>query len=83
MAKKKKRVAKKGAKLPKKTVDAAERPEKSKGVRADRLAETSEPIDPTGSCRYADTFGQMQCESPVTKTYCDSKSGQFVPNGRC
>lgn len=83
MANKKNRAAKKGVKLPNTTTDAAEIPERSKSVRVDSLAETSEPIDPTGSCRYADTFGQMQCESPVTKTYCDSKSGQFVPNGRC
>jgi hypothetical protein len=81
MASKKKRVAKE-AKLPKtKTEEGL--PERSKGVRADDLAETIEPVEPTGSCRYADTFGQMQCESPVTKAYCDSKSGQFVPNGRC
>jgi hypothetical protein len=39
--------------------------------------------DPTGACRYADGFGQMQCESPVTKSYCDGKSGFFTPDGRC
>jgi hypothetical protein len=39
--------------------------------------------DPTGSCRYADSFGQFQCESPVTKIYCDGKSGFFTEGGRC
>ena len=39
--------------------------------------------EPTGCCRYSDAFGQMQCESPVTKSYCDSKSGFFTVNGRC
>ncbi len=39
--------------------------------------------DPTGSCRYADSFGQIQCESPVTKSYCDSKQGVWVQDGRC
>jgi hypothetical protein len=39
--------------------------------------------EPTGACRYVDGFGQMQCESPVTKSYCDGKSGFFTPSGRC
>lgn len=39
--------------------------------------------DPTGSCRYADSSGNMQCESPVTKSYCDGKSGFFTEDGRC
>lgn len=39
--------------------------------------------DPAGSCRYADGLGQMQCESPVGKSYCDEKSGFFTPDGRC
>ena len=58
--------------------------------RAARKSKRTEPItpkdllaDPTGSCRYADAFGQIQCESPVTKSYCDDKNGQFVEGGRC
>ena len=39
--------------------------------------------EPTGSCRYADSFGKIQCESPVTKSYCDGKSGFFTEGGRC
>lgn len=81
MATSKKGVAKKRAKSKKTSIDA-EFSESVEDVRADSLAEPVE-AEATGSCRYADTFGQMQCESPVTKTYCDGKSGQFVPNGRC
>lgn len=39
--------------------------------------------EPTGSCRYSDSFGEPQCESPVTKGYCDSKGGFFAEEGRC
>ncbi len=39
--------------------------------------------EPTGSCRYADAFGQMQCESPVAKSYCDGKGGFFTEDTRC
>lgn len=39
--------------------------------------------DPTGSCRYSDVFGQIQCESPVTKGYCEGKGGFFTQDGRC
>jgi hypothetical protein len=39
--------------------------------------------EPTGKCVYTDSFGQLQCESPVTKTYCDGKSGFFTEGGRC
>jgi hypothetical protein len=41
------------------------------------------PPDPTGSCSYADTSGQILCESPVTKSYCDGKGGLFVEGDRC
>jgi hypothetical protein len=39
--------------------------------------------EPTGSCHYANTSGQPQCESPVTKAYCDGKNGQWVQDGSC
>ncbi|MDQ2832598.1 MAG: hypothetical protein M3Y50_02430 [Acidobacteriota bacterium] len=39
--------------------------------------------DPTGSCRYTDVFGQIQCESPVLKAYCEGKGGFFTEDGRC
>jgi hypothetical protein len=39
--------------------------------------------EPTGSCRYADSLGQMQCESPVTQSYCDGKGGIFTQDARC
>ncbi|MBW4039003.1 MAG: hypothetical protein HIU91_09050 [Acidobacteria bacterium] len=50
---------------------------------APRAAEASPADDPTGSCRYADGLGQMQCESPVTKSDCDGKGGFFTPDARC
>ena len=37
----------------------------------------------TGSCRYADANGQIQCESPVSQSYCEAKSGFFTAGGRC
>ena len=46
-------------------------------------AARTDAADPLGSCRYADGLGQMQCESPVTKSYCDSRTGFFTPGGRC
>ena len=54
-----------------------------KTARAKGAASKALVSEPTGSCRYADSFGQIQCESPVTKSYCDGKGGQFVEGGRC
>jgi hypothetical protein len=48
-----------------------------------KAADTDGPPDQTGACRYTDSFGGMQCESPVTKAYCDGKGGDFTPDDRC
>ena len=51
--------------------------------RSNTLVPQTAASDPTGSCRYTDTNGQIQCESPVPKSYCDTKTGFFTPSGRC
>lgn len=40
--------------------------------------------EPVGSCIYVDSQGQLQCEGPVTQSYCSSiAGGHFRPGGRC
>jgi hypothetical protein len=40
--------------------------------------------DPVGSCIYVDAQGQIQCEAPVTQSYCSGISGgHFRAGGRC
>jgi len=40
--------------------------------------------DPIGSCKYVDKQGQLQCESPVTQSYCMGiPGGHFRENGSC
>lgn len=60
-------------------------PQNAGQPRLQELRSFAEPsgVEPTGSCRYADGLGQMQCESPVTKSDCDAKSGFFTPDARC
>jgi hypothetical protein len=41
-------------------------------------------VDPVGSCKYVDKQGQLQCESPVTQSYCMGiPGGHFRENGSC
>jgi len=41
-------------------------------------------VDPVGSCKYVDKQGQLQCESPVTQSYCTKiPGGHFRENGSC
>jgi hypothetical protein len=93
---KKQRTVRPGGKAPavakKKPVKNAKKSIAKKGVpkkRKSASAPVEKPLiamatpEPTGSCRYADSFGQIQCESPVTKGYCDSKQGVWVQDGRC
>ncbi len=56
--------------------------QKRAGARV-RAAAVTAISDATGSCRYTDVNGQIQCESPVPKSYCDDKGGFFTPDGRC
>jgi hypothetical protein len=39
--------------------------------------------EPMGACRWQDKSGQWQCQSPVTKAFCDSKGGDFTEDDRC
>jgi hypothetical protein len=40
--------------------------------------------DPLGSCIYMDKQGQVQCEGPVTESYCNGiQGGHFRAGGRC
>ena len=66
---------KKAAKPPRKKALMVSRTKKS----VDRTGAAA----PTGACRYADSFGGMQCESPVTEAYCSSKGGIFSAGDRC
>lgn len=51
-------------------------------THAAHIMETEAP-EPTGACRYTDGLGGLQCESPVTKSQCDAKGGDFTPDDRC
>jgi hypothetical protein len=45
---------------------------------------TAAQVDPVGSCKYVDKQGQLQCESPVTQSYCMGiPGGHFRENGSC
>jgi hypothetical protein len=45
---------------------------------------TAGQVDPVGSCKYVDKQGQLQCESPVTQSYCMGiPGGHFRENGSC
>jgi hypothetical protein len=53
---------------------------------ADHVAEITNVVqtDPIGSCKYVDKLGQLQCESPVTQSYCMGiPGGHFRENGSC
>jgi hypothetical protein len=53
---------------------------------ADHVAEITSAVqtDPIGSCKYVDKLGQLQCESPVTQSYCMGiPGGHFRENGSC
>jgi hypothetical protein len=40
--------------------------------------------DPLGSCIYVDSQGELQCEGPVTQSYCSGiPGGHFRAGGRC
>jgi hypothetical protein len=45
---------------------------------------TAPQVDPVGSCKYVDKQGQLQCESPVTQSYCMGiPGGHFREKGSC
>ena len=53
---------------------------------AHHVAEITSAVqgDPIGSCKYVDKQGQLQCESPVTQSYCMGiPGGHFRENGSC
>ena len=53
---------------------------------ADHVAAINSAVqtDPIGSCKYVDKQGQLQCESPVTQSYCMGiPGGHFRENGSC
>ena len=82
MPKKKQRTKSKSSSKAKKK--ASRRRSKKTALRkAKRFVETVATPEPTGACRYTDSFGQLQCESPVTKAYCDGRNGFFTEDGRC
>jgi hypothetical protein len=62
---------------------AKEAREESPGSAEPQQAAIAGASEPLGSCRWTDFSGQIQCESPVSKGYCDAKSGFWVENGRC
>jgi hypothetical protein len=39
--------------------------------------------EPLGACRFPDGLGGTQCASPLTKSRCDAKGGDFTPDDRC
>ena len=56
------------------------------GKIADHVGEitSADQTDPIGSCKYVDKQGQLQCESPVTQSYCMGiPGGHFRENGSC
>lgn len=65
----------------KKTVAQAKPGKKTRrAVRADEMSSAAEPL---GACRWTDKFGAFQCQSPVTKAFCDKQGGEFEEDGRC
>ena len=76
MATKKKTTTKKKGKVGK---TVAKRKATKKKLRIAKLAAGG----PTGACRWQDKTGEWQCQSPVTKAFCDSKGGDFTEDDRC
>jgi hypothetical protein len=79
MAAKKKTAKKKKGTVKKKSVKRkAAKAIKKKSRTVKRVAG-----EPMGACRWQDRSGEFQCQSPVTKAFCDNVGGDFTPDDRC